>query len=123
VEVGVESPGLKIKILGTAEAFRVTVPFLGEQLPVSVATQASDNVIAAAQATRTMAADSDHHKIAEHALAMLKVLYRREGPCAVVESAKHMVVAAAAVISQELGPAEARRFLHVVGDTQGEPVH
>jgi hypothetical protein len=32
-------------------------------------------------------------------------------------------VAAAAVISQELGPAEAKRFLHVVGDTQGEPVH
>ena len=59
----------------------------------------------------------------QHALAMLKVLYRREGPCAVVESAKHMVVAAAAVISQELGPAEAKRFLHVVGDTQGEPVH
>jgi hypothetical protein len=27
------------------------------------------------------------------------------------------------VISQELGPAEAKRFLHVVGDTQGEPVH
>ena len=92
-------------------------------MPVSVATQASDKVVDAAQATRTMAADSDHHKIAEHALAMLKVLYRREGPCAVVESAKHMVVAAAAVISQELGPAEAKRFLHVVGDTQGEPVH
>jgi hypothetical protein len=71
-----------------------------------------------------MAADSDHHKIAEHALAMLKVLYLHEGPFAVVESAKHMVVAAAAVISQELGPAEAKRFLHVIGDTQGqEPVH
>jgi hypothetical protein len=71
-----------------------------------------------------MAADSDHHKIAEHALAMLKVLYSHEGPYAVVESAKYMVVAAAAVISQELGPTEAKRFLRVVGDTQGqEPVH
>jgi hypothetical protein len=89
-----------------------------------VATQASDNASDGAQAIRTMAADSDHHKIAEHALAMLKVLYLHEGPYAAVESAKHMVVAAAAVISQELGPAEARRFLHVVGDTQGqEPVH
>ena len=55
---------------------------------------------------------------------MLKVLYLHEGPFAVVESAKHMVVAAAAVISQELGPTETKRFLHVVGDTQGqEPVH
>jgi hypothetical protein len=71
-----------------------------------------------------MATDSDHHKIAEQALAKLKVLYLHEGPYAVVESAKHMVVAAAAVISQELGPAEAKRFLHVVGDTQGQdPVH
>src|SRR5262249_761891 len=67
-----------------------------------------------------MAADSDHHKVAEHALAMLKVLYLHEGPYAVVESAKHMVVAAAAVISQELGPAEAQRFLHVVGDPQSD---
>ena len=85
--------------------------------------EASDNAIDGVQATRTMAADSEHHKVAEHALAMLKVVYSREGPNAAIESAKHMVVAAAAVISQELGPAEARRFLHVVGDTQGEPVH
>ena len=49
---------------------------------------------------------------------MLKVVYSREGPCAAVESAKHMVVVAAAVISQELGPAEAQRFLQVVGATQ-----
>jgi hypothetical protein len=62
-----------------------------------------------------MAADSEHHKVAEHALAMLKVVYSREGPNAAVESAKHIVVVAAAVISQELGPAEAQRFLQVVG--------
>ena len=86
--------------------------------------QASDNAIDAAQATRTMAADSDYHKVAEHALAMLKVVYSREGPNAAVESAKHMVVVAAAVISDELGPTEAQRFLHVVGATQGqEPIH
>jgi hypothetical protein len=40
---------------------------------------ASDNVFDWAQAIRTMATDSDHQKIAEHALAMLKgrVLARR----------------------------------------------
>jgi len=91
-------------------------------LPVSIAMEASDNAIDGVQATRTMAADSEHHKVAEHALAMLKVVYSREGPNAAVESAKHMVVVAAAVISQELGPAEAQRFLQVVGATQ-EPIH
>jgi hypothetical protein len=71
-----------------------------------------------------MAADSDYHTIAEHALAMLKVVYFREGPDAAVQSAKHMVEAAAAVISQELGPAETQRFLHIVGTTQGQaPIH
>jgi hypothetical protein len=91
---------------------------------VSVATQASDNAIDGAQALRTMATDSDFQKIAEHALAMLKVVYFREGPDAAVRSAKHMVEAAVAVISHELGPAETQRFLHVIGLTQGqEPLH
>ena len=67
-----------------------------------------------------MAADSDYQKIAEHALAMLKVVYLREGPDAAVRSAKHTVEAAAALIAHELGPAETRRFLHVVGLTQGQ---
>ena len=62
-----------------------------------------------------MAADSDHQKIADHALAMLKAVYLREGPDAAVRSAKYMVEAAAIVIAEELGPAETRRFLHVVG--------
>jgi hypothetical protein len=70
-----------------------------------------------------MAADSEHHEVAEHALAMLKVVYSREGPNAAIESAKRMVVVAAAVISQELGPAEAQRFLQVVGATQGRAIH
>ena len=65
---------------------------------------------------------SEHHKVAEHALAMLKVVYSREGPNAAVESAKHMVVVAAAVISQELGPAEAQRFLQV-SEPRREPIH
>ena len=51
--------------------------------------QVSDNVIDWAQTIRTMAADSDYQKIAEHALAMLKVVYFREGPDAAVRSAKH----------------------------------
>jgi len=40
-----------------------------------------------------MAADSDYQKIAEHALAMLKAVYLREGPDAAVRSAKYMVEA------------------------------
>jgi hypothetical protein len=67
-----------------------------------------------------MAADSDYQKIGEHALAMLKVVYFREGPDAAVRSAKHMVEAAVAVISHGLGPAETQRFLHVVGVAQAE---
>jgi plasmid stabilization system protein ParE len=67
-----------------------------------------------------MAADSDYQKIAEHALAMLKVVYLREGPDAAVRYAKCMVEAAALVIANELGPAETRRFLYVVGVTQGQ---
>jgi hypothetical protein len=55
-------------------------------------------------------------KIGEHALAMLKVVYFREGPDAAVRSAKDMVEAAVAVISHELGPAETQRFLHVVAE-------
>jgi hypothetical protein len=39
---------------------------------------------------------------------------------AAVRSAKHMVEAAVAVISHELGPAETQRFLHVVGVAQAE---
>jgi hypothetical protein len=51
---------------------------------------------------------------------MLKVVYLREGPDAAVRSAKYMVEAAALVIANELGPAETRRFLYVVGVTQGQ---
>ena len=49
-----------------------------------------------------MAADSDYEKVAEHALAMLKVVYLREGPDAAVSSAKYMVEAAAIVIANGL---------------------
>jgi hypothetical protein len=67
-----------------------------------------------------MATDSDHQKIAEHALAMLKAVYLHEGPDAAVQSAKYMVEAAAIVIAEELGPAETRRFLQVVGVMRGQ---
>jgi hypothetical protein len=67
-----------------------------------------------------MAVDSDYQKIGEHALAMLKVVYFREGPDAAVRSAKDMVEAAVAVISHELGPVETQRFLHVVRVAQAE---
>ena len=65
-------------------------------------------------------ADSDYEKVAEHALAMLKAVYLREGPDAAVSSAKYMVEAAAIVIANELGPAETRRFLHFVGVRRGQ---
>jgi hypothetical protein len=81
---------------------------------------ASDNVFDWAQTIRTMATDSDYQKIAEHALAMLKAVYLHEGPDAAVRSAKYMVEAAAIVIAEELGPAETRRFLQVVGVKQGQ---
>ena len=48
--------------------------------------------------------------VAEHGLAMLKVVYLREGPDAAVSSAKYMVEAAAIVIANELGPAERGDF-------------
>ena len=67
-----------------------------------------------------MAADSDYQKIAEHALAMLKAVYLHEGPDAAVTSARYMVEATAIVIAEELGPAETRRFLHIVGVKQGQ---
>jgi hypothetical protein len=89
-------------------------------LLVRLASRASDNVFDWAQAIRTMATDSDHQKIAEQALAMLKTVYLREGPDAAVRSAKYMVEAAAIVIAEELGPAETRRFLHIVGVKQGQ---
>ena len=63
---------------------------------------------------------SDYEKVAEHALAMLKAVYLREGPDAAVSSAKYMVEAAAIVIANELGPAETRRFLHFVGVRRGQ---
>ena len=67
-----------------------------------------------------MAAGPDYEKVAEHALAMLKVVYLREGPDAAVSSAKYMVEAAAIVIANELGPAETLRFLHFVGVRRGQ---
>ena len=82
--------------------------------------QVGDNVFDWAHAIRTMATDSDYQKIADHALAMLKAVYLREGPDAAVWSAKYMVEAAAIVIANELGPAETRRFLHDVGVRQGQ---
>lgn len=66
-----------------------------------------------------MADDSDHFTHADHAIAMLKAVYARDGADAAVQAAKHMVSAAAALITHEYGPDEARRILLIVGGAQG----
>src|SRR5262249_5623990 len=58
-----------------------------------------------------MVDDSDHLKHADHAIAMLKAVYLRDGADVAVQAAKHMISAAAALITCEYGPDEARPHL------------
>jgi hypothetical protein len=67
-----------------------------------------------------MVDDSDHLKHADHAIAMLKAVYLRDGADVAVQAAKHMISAAAALITCEYGPDEARRILQIVGGAQGQ---
>jgi len=73
-----------------------------------------------AHAVGVMADDSDHFRHVDHAIAMLKTVYLRDGADAAVQAAKHMIFAAAALITREYGPDEARRILRVVGGAQGQ---
>jgi hypothetical protein len=67
-----------------------------------------------------MADDSDHYKHADEAIALLKTVYCRDGADVAVQAAKHMIAAAAALVTCQYGPEEARRVLRIVGDAQGK---
>ncbi len=67
-----------------------------------------------------MADDSDHYKHADDAIAMLKAVYCRDGADMAVQAAKHMISVAAALLTCQYGPDEARRILRIVGDAQGK---
>jgi hypothetical protein len=64
--------------------------------------------------------DSTHYKHADEAIAMLKTIYCRDGADAAVQAAKHMISAAAALVTCQYGPDEARRILWIVGEAQGK---
>jgi hypothetical protein len=51
---------------------------------------------------------------------MLNAVYRRDGADVAVETAKHMIAAAAALLTCEQGPDETRRILQIVGVAQGK---
>src|SRR5262249_18756753 len=67
-----------------------------------------------------MVDDSDHLKHTDHAIAMLKAVYLRDGADAGVAEARHMISGAGALSTCEYGPDEARRILRTVGGAQGQ---
>jgi hypothetical protein len=69
---------------------------------------------------RGMADDSDHYKDVDVVLSMLKAVYCRDGAEGAVQAAKHMIAAAAALLTCEHGPNETRRILQIVGEAQGK---
>jgi hypothetical protein len=58
---------------------------------------------------------------ANKAIAILMAIRERDGAEAVVQAAKQMIAAATVFISREQGSDEARRFLRIVGEAQGQP--
>ena len=69
---------------------------------------------------RGMADDSDHYTDVDVVLSMLKAVYCRDGAEGAVQAAKHMIAAAAALLTCEHGPNETRRILQIVGEAQGK---
>jgi hypothetical protein len=69
---------------------------------------------------RGMADDSDHHKDVDAVITMLNAVYCREGADGAVQTAKHMIAVAAALLTCEHGPDETRRILQIVGKAQGK---
>lgn len=67
-----------------------------------------------------MADDSDHYKDVNVVISMLNAVYRRDGADVAVQTAKHMIAAAAALLTCEQGPDETRRILQIVGMAQGK---
>ncbi|HMF20608.1 MAG TPA: hypothetical protein VKG24_00565 [Pseudolabrys sp.] len=67
-----------------------------------------------------MADDSDRYKDVDVVLSLLKAVYCRDGADVAVQTAKHMIAAAAALLTSEDGPDETRRILRIVGEAQGK---
>jgi hypothetical protein len=67
-----------------------------------------------------MAGDSDHHEDVNVVISLLEAVYCRDGADVAVRTAKHMIAAAAALLTCEQGPDETRRILRIVGEAQGK---
>jgi len=67
-----------------------------------------------------MADDSDHCRDVDVVLSLLNAVYCRDGADMAVQTAKHMIAAAAALLTCEHGPDETRRILRIVGEAQGK---
>jgi len=67
-----------------------------------------------------MAADSDHHEDINVVRSLLEAVYCRDGADMALQTAKHMIAAAAAFLTCERGPDETRRILRIVGEAQGK---
>lgn len=76
--------------------------------------------IAMGACCRGMADDSDHYEDVDVVISMLKAVYCRDGADVAVQAAKHMIAAAAALVTCENGPDETRRILRIVGEAQGK---
>jgi len=69
---------------------------------------------------RGMTDDSHRHKDVDVVISLLKAVYCRDGADMAVQAAKHMIAAAAALLTCEHGPEETRRILRIVGEAQGK---
>jgi len=67
-----------------------------------------------------MTDDSDHYKDVDVVISLLNAVYSRDGADMAVQAAKHMIAAAAALLTCEHGPDETRRILQIVGNAQGK---
>jgi len=67
-----------------------------------------------------MASDSDHHRDVKVVMSLLEAVYCRDGADVAMQTAKHMIAAAAALLTCEQGPDETRRILRIVGEAQGK---
>jgi hypothetical protein len=61
----------------------------------------------------------DHFQDANELAIYLANVREREGVNAAAEKAKHIIAAAAALITYDYGPDEARRILTIIGLAQG----
>ena len=67
-----------------------------------------------------MADDSGPFNDVDVVISLLKAVYCRDGADVALQTAKHMIAAAAALLTCEQGPDETRRILRIVGEAQGK---